>query len=264
MRITIIGVGNMGGAIAKGLVRKKLCKAADITLANPHIDKIKRLQAFDPDFIACNNNAEAIRLADIVILAVKPWLVKQVIKEIAPQFNCQTQILVSVAAGITFAQIESFFVVDGQKKKPTLFRVIPNTAIEVLSSMTFVASYNATKTQEEQLLAIFDNLGSAMLIKEEQMAAGTALASCGIAFAMRYIRAASVGGVELGFYPDQATEIVLKTVRGAVDLLLAHSTNPEQEIDKVTTPGGITIRGLNEMEIAGFTQAVVRGLLKCK
>ena len=104
------------------------------------------------------------------------------------------------------------------------------------------------------------DLGSAMLIDEQLMSAGTALASSGIAYAMRYIRAATEGGVELGFYPDQAKEIVLNTVKGAVDLLLANKTNPETEIDKVTTPGGLTIKGLNKMEEEGFTPAVIKGL----
>lgn len=107
-------------------------------------------------------------------------------------------------------------------------------------------------------------MGMAMSIKEELMMAGTVLASSGIAFALRYIRAASEGGVELGFYPDQAKEIVLKTVKGAVDLLLTHGSNPETEIDKVTTPGGITIRGLNKMEEEGFTSAVIKGLKASK
>ena len=130
--------------------------------------------------------------------------------------------------------------------------------------MTFVSSCNATHEQEELVVNLFNELGSAMLIEENLMTAGTALASSGIAFAMRYIRASSEGGVELGFYPDQAKEIVLKTVKGAVDLLLANKSNPETEIDKVTTPGGITIRGLNEMELAGFTPSVIRGLKASK
>lgn len=120
--------------------------------------------------------------------------------------------------------------------------------------MTFVASCNATPEQEKVVVDIFNQLGMAMLIKEELMMAGTALASSGIAFALRYIRAASEGGVELGFYPDQAKEIVLKTVKGAVDLLLTHGSNPETEIDKVTTPGGITIRGLNKRKKRALPQ----------
>ena len=141
---------------------------------------------------------------------------------------------------------------------------MPNTAIEVLSSMTFVSAHNATKEQCDLIVNIFNELGNAMLVEERLMGAGTALASSGIAFALRYIRAAIEGGVELGFYPKQAQEIVVHTVKGATDLLLENKSNPEMEIDKVTTPGGITIKGLNEMEMSGFTSSVIKGLKASK
>ena len=137
---------------------------------------------------------------------------------------------------------------------------MPNTAIEVLSSMTFVSAHNATPEQSDLIINIFNELGNAMLVEERLMGAGTALASSGIAFALRYIRAA----IELGFYPKQAQEIVVHTVKGATDLLLENKSNPEMEIDKVTTPGGITIKGLNEMELSGFTSSVIRGLKASK
>ena len=126
--------------------------------------------------------------------------------------------------------------------------------------MTFVASARASKEQDELILSLFNELGLAMKVEERLMGAGTALASCGIAYAMRYIRAATEGGVELGFYAKDAQQIVQQTLKGAVDLLVATGSNPEAEIDKVTTPGGITIKGLNEMEHAGFTSSVIRGL----
>ena len=105
-----------------------------------------------------------------------------------------------------------------------------------------------------------NRLGQTRVVGEKQLRAGTLLASCGIAYAMRYIRAASEGGVEIGFRADDAKDIVLQTVKGAVALLQATGEHPEQAIDRVTTPGGITIRGLNAMEQAGFTKAVVEGL----
>ena len=186
-------------------------------------------------------------------------IVEAVIDEIRGTLDYERQSVVSVAAGIPFERLLRYFTKDAEVR-PALFRVIPNIAIEVSSSMTFVASCNATPEQEKVVVDIFNQLGMAM----ELMMAGTALASSGIAFALRYIRAASEGGVELGFYPDQAKEIVLKTVKGAVDLLLTHGSNPETEIDKVTTPGGITIRGLNKMEEEGFTSAVIKGLKASK
>jgi len=138
--------------------------------------------------------------------------------------------------------------------------MIPNTAIDVMESFSCLSSWNATQDQEEQMVKIFDELGKAMLVPESQLNAFMALSSCGIAYAFRYIRAATEGGVELGIYPNVAKEVVLQTLKGAVALLEATGNHPEVEIDKVTTAGGITIKGLNEMEHAGFTSAVIRGL----
>ena len=143
---------------------------------------------------------------------------------------------------------------------PVIFRVIPNIAIEVKSSMTFVSAYNASQEQIDLVMSIYNELGHALFIEERLMAAGTSLASSGIAFALRYVRAAVEGGIELGFYPREAQDIVINTIRGAITLLSENKSNPESEIDKVTTPGGTTIRGLNEMELSGFTSAVIRGL----
>ena len=263
MKITIIGAGNIGGAIARGLVRGGVFNASDITCTDLMQANLDRLLSADACFNVSQDNPTAIQGADLVVIAVKTWRVEAVIDEIRGTLDYERQSVVSVAAGIPFERLLRYFTKDAEVR-PALFRVIPNIAIEVSSSMTFIASCNATPEQEKVVVDIFNQLGMAMLIKEELMMAGTALASSGIAFALRYIRAASEGGVELGFYPDQAKEIVLKTVKGAVDLLLTHGSNPETEIDKVTTPGGITIRGLNKMEEEGFTSAMIKGLKASK
>ena len=107
---------------------------------------------------------------------------------------------------------------------------------------------------------IFNRLGETLVVEERLLDAAMALGSCGTAYALRYVRAAMEAGVELGLYPDQAKKIVAQTVRGAAGLLLARGTHPEEEIDKVTTPGGFTIKGLNRMEACGFSNAVIEGL----
>ncbi|WP_459187642.1 pyrroline-5-carboxylate reductase [Parabacteroides sp. APC149_11_2_Y6] len=268
MKITIIGTGNIGGAIARGLAKGHIFKASDITCTFHTQESLDKVKAVNPDFITSLDNVEAVKNADIIIIAVKPWRVEEVIDQIKGELNYDKQIIVSVAAGITFDTLETYLTknmgFDDCFVTPTIFRIMPNTAIEVLSSMTFVAARNASPEQIDLVIRIFNELGNAMLVEERLMAAGTALASSGIAFALRYIRAAIEGGVELGFYPKQAQEIVVHTVKGAVDLLLENKSNPEMEIDKVTTPGGITIKGLNEMELSGFTSSVIRGLKASK
>lgn len=140
------------------------------------------------------------------------------------------------------------------------FLVIPNIAIAQLSSMTFIVPIDATTEETAKIIDLFDEMGETLITDEQHLGAGTTLASCGIAYAMRYIRAAAEGGVELGFKADDAKRIVMQTVEGAVKLLEATGLHPEAAIDMVTTPGGVTIKGLNEMEHAGFTSAVIRGL----
>jgi pyrroline-5-carboxylate reductase len=266
MKVTVIGVGNIGGAIARGLAKGTILKASDITCTDLVQENLDKMTQSNRDFVISTNNIEAVKEANIIIIAVKPWRVESVINEIKYSLKYDKQIIVSIAAGIPFDRLNEFLDKESNLEygTPSVFRVIPNTAIEVCSSMTFVSSCNASDEQEDLIVNLFNELGSAMLIEEQLMTAGTALASSGIAFAMRYIRASTEGGVELGFYPNQAKEIVLKTVKGAVDLLIANQSNPETEIDKVTTPGGITIKGLNEMELSGFTSSVIRGLKASK
>ena len=267
MRISIIGCGNIGGAIARGLAKGTMFKASDITCTAQSDETLEKMRKIDPDFILTHDNVEAARNADIIIIAVKPWRVEMIIDEIKSVLDFEKQMIVSVAAGVTFDLLNTYLTKNTDfdcLATPTIFRIMPNTAIEVMSSMTFVSARNASKEQTDLIIHIFNELGNAMLVDERLMGAGTALASSGIAFALRYIRAAIEGVVELGFYPKQAQEIVVHTVKGAVDLLLENKSNPEMEIDKVTTPGGITIKGLNEMELSGFTSSVIRGLKASK
>ncbi len=261
MKITIIGGGNMGGAIAKGLTQGSLVKASEITVVDFSQACLDGLKAFNKDITVTNDALSVIQGADIILVAIKPWQVQGVIEDIKFKLNYKKQLLVSIAAGVSFEALNSYLKKDELSSgSPIVFRVIPNTAIAIRESMTVVASCNATSEQEKLILDLFNELGKAILIPESQMAAATALCSCGTAYAMRYVRAASEGGVELGFYPDIAKEIVLQTVKGAVELLMNTGNHPEAEIDKVTTPGGVTIKGLNAMEEAGFTTTVIKGL----
>ena len=257
MKISIIGAGNMGGAIAKGLAQSVLINTTDITVTAATQKTLDAIKIFNKDINTSKNNSEAIKNANIIIIAVKPWLIDKIAKEIAPYIN-NKQIIVSVVAGVPFEYLDKLF--RCTKGTLAMFRVIPNTAISIKESMTAIASYNASTEQEELILSIFNELGKSILIEERLIGAATALGSCGTAFALRYIRAAIEGGIEMGLYAHQAKEIVSQTVKGAAELLIHNQSHPEEEIDKVTTPGGITIKGLNEMEHAGFTSAIIRGL----
>ncbi len=256
MKIAIIGAGAMGGAMADGFIKSGAVKPADISVANPTAQKLEHFALQGAS--VTTDNKTAAEGADIVIIAVKPWLVEQVVNELKPVLNYTRQTIITVAAGISGSQFTTWLKKDDVV--PQTFIVIPNTAIAVLASMTFIVPVNATADTTAIVKALFDNVGQTMVTDERHLSAGMTLASCGIAYAMRYVRAAAEGGVELGFKADMAKDIVLQTMKGAVELLQANGNHPEAEIDKVCTPGGLTIRGLNEMEHAGFTSAVIRGL----
>lgn len=246
----------MGGAMADGFIKSGAVKPADISVANPTAQKLEHFALQGAS--VTTDNKTAAEGADIVIIAVKPWLVEQIVNELKPVLNYTRQTIITVAAGISGSQFTAWLKKDDAV--PQTFIVIPNTAIAVLASMTFIVPVNATADTTSTIKALFDNVGQAMVTDERHLSAGMTLASCGIAYAMRYVRAAAEGGVELGFKADMAKDIVLQTMKGAVELLQANGNHPEAEIDKVCTPGGLTIRGLNEMEYAGFTSAVIRGL----
>lgn len=255
IQIAIIGAGNMGGAIARGLSKGTLVQSKNIRISDISQTNLDAIKAFAPEITVSNLNRDIIKDADIIILAVKPWLVHSITEELENKFDYKKQIVVSIAAGVEFNQLAKFLNTDA-----TLFRVIPNTAIDVLQSASTISSFNATKEQEDLIITLFSELGKAFLVPENQLNAYMSLSSCGIAYAFRYIRAAVEGGVEMGIYPNIAKDVVIQTLRGAIDLLEANNSHPEVEIDKVTTPGGITIKGLNEMEANGFTNAVIKGL----
>lgn len=255
MKITIVGGGNMGGAIALGLAAGKLVDPRDITVINRRQEKADELKLKCSELNAIADDYISLANADIVILAIKPWLIEGFLEKYNESFQRADQLLLSVAAGISLDRLE-----DWSCKGKPVFGIMPNTAIAVKQSMTFVTSKNASDEQLKNVTSLFEELGKVEVISEKTMAAGMSLASCGIAYAFRYIRASMEGGVELGLYPNQAKEIAIQTLRGAIDLLEANGSHPEHEIDKVTTAGGITIKGLNELEHAGFTSAVIRGL----
>jgi pyrroline-5-carboxylate reductase len=254
MKVSIIGAGNMGGAIALGLAEGSVIGASDITAINRSQSKTDKLRKANPAIHAVANNYSSLAQADIIIIGVKPWLVKDVLDTHKGSLHSK-QIFISVAASISLDELEAWTFPGA-----SIFRVIPNTAIAIKDSMTFIASRNTSPEQDELVGKMFDELGKAMFIDEKLVPAVTALSSCGIAFAFRYIRASMEGGIEMGIYPNQAKDILIQTLRGAINLLEANGSHPEEEIDKVTTPGGITIKGLNEMEHAGFTSAIIKGL----
>ena len=253
-KLSIIGGGNLGGSIAEGIANSQLVKPENITVTRRKTEKLTSLA--EQGIQVHSDNHKAVENADIVLLAIKPKQIRAVLEEINTVVNQGNKILISVVTGVSLQNMAS---VVGSHV--TLFRAMPNTAIAIRESMTCIATNNATEEQKEMVKAIFDTVGRTVYIEENLMAASTVLGACGIAYAMRFIRAASQGGIEIGFNSEIAQLIAAQTVRGASTLLLERGQHPEREIDKVTTPQGCTIAGINEMEHQGFSSALIKGIL---
>ena len=251
MKIGIIGAGNMGGAIADALIK---VGGHEIIISNRSKEKLERFAGKGINVTTDNNEATAN--SDLIVLAVKPWQMESVVTTITSEVDCSSKTFVSVAAAIHGEQLCQW-----AGAGPQLFSAIPNTAIAHRASMTFLVPIRADEQTTIQVKAVFDTLGNTFITDESHLFAGTALASCGIAYALSYIRAAAEGGVKLGFGAQDAKDIVMQTMRGALSLLEPEDADVTAEIDKVTTPGGLTFRGLSAMEEAGFTKAVIQGLL---
>ena len=252
-KITIIGSGNIGLSLAKGLVKANFAKVADITLTRRNLANLKSFE--EVGFVISNDNKASVANAEIVILAVLPQQLNSVLDEIAGAIDPTKHLIISVISGVSCAAVK-----DKLGNNVEVVRAMPNTAIAIGQSMTCIATDNATAENIAEVTKMFETVGSVVKINEDLMTSATALCACGIAFFLRSIRAASQGGVEIGFHADEALKMAVQTAKGAADLLLLNGTHPETEIDKVTSPKGCTIAGLNEMEHNGFSSSLIKGI----
>ena len=203
-----------------------------------------------------DNNCDAIKRSDVIIIAVEPQQIDRLLEEIAADLSVEKHIVISVVTGVSTRQI-----LGKTHENLSVVRAMPNTAISIRQSMTCLASESSNGEALKVAESIFNALGKSLQIEEELMGAATALGACGIAFFLRAIRAASQGGIEIGFSPAKALQIAAQTAKGASSLLLENQQHPEFEIDKVTTPRGVTISGLNQMEHDGFSSAMIKGIV---
>jgi pyrroline-5-carboxylate reductase len=252
-KIAIIGGGNLGSAIALGLAKSKLVRPAHITITRRNLSKISHLK--NDGFVLSDDNIASVKKAELIILCVQPKQLAGLLAEISPSIN-NKHVLVSTITGISTEEIAS-----NVKKKTAIIRAMPNTAIAIGQSMTCLCSKDATEHQLAEVNSLFNSLGETLIIEERLMKAATVLAASGVAFFMRYIRAATQGGIQMGFDAEEAQLIAAQTAKGGASLLLASDSHPEMEIDKVTTPEGCTIAGLNEMEHQGLSSALIKGII---
>lgn len=252
-KIAIIGGGNLGTAIAEGLISSGLIKAEDILITKRNTSTVKHLT--DRGVNVSSNNEDALDFADYILFAVKPFQIKEVLVKLKFKLVPGKHKIISVITGVWIKEMQELL-----GNGFTIFRAMPNTAIAIQQSMTCITHENANEEQVQFVGDAFNQLGKTVFIEEKLMDAATVLAACGTAYAMRFIRANIQGGIEIGFSAATASLIAAQTVKGAAELLLQKGTHPEQEIDKVTTPKGCTIAGLNEMEHQGFSSSLIKGI----
>lgn len=252
MKITIVGTGNLGKSIAKGLLENNLI--TELTLTRRNLQGLAHFESYK-NVVLTSDNQSAVQSADIIIFALQPAAFEEVLRECASLFT-ERHILISTITGFAISKIEG---VIGSGH--TVIRAMPNTAISVGKSMTCLCANAKGEKRIPVAEAIFEGLGHTLIIPEKQMQAATVICASGIAFWMRLIRASTQAAIQLGFDAEEAQELSMYTCEGAAQLLISNGHHPEREIDRVTTPMGCTIEGLNEMEYKGLSSALIKGML---
>jgi len=249
MKVHIIGGGNLGVAIALGLA--KFGGDTTITVTRRNTESILYLEQHGITVAA--DNTHGIAAADVIVLTVKPYQAGLVINEILPHINNKT--IASAISGLTVQTLQEL-----TQNKHAVVRIMPNIAAQFGASATCIAFDAKNRSESESVIALFKTLGTVPVIDEKLMDAATVLGACGTAYALRYIRASMQAGIEIGFDSKTALAIAAQTVKGAAQMLLEENVHPEALIDRVTTPQGCTIVGLNEMEHQGFSSSLIKGI----
>ena len=252
-RICVLGGGNLGKALVKGLIEGGGMDPDNITVTRRDSSKLKELASMGVR--VSEDNIAALESSSIIIIAVQPQQIPELFMEIKEVAESGPRTFVSVVSGIS---TETVKVGLGLENNPVV-RAMPNTAVSVGEAVTCVASQDTEALEKTERL--FERIGKTIRLSEEMITASTALSACGIAFFLRCIRAASQGGIEIGFHPEEALFLAAQTAKGAASLILEAGYHPEDGIDQVTTPRGCTIAGLNEMEHQGLSSAIIRGIV---
>lgn len=252
MKIAIIGTGNLGQSIAKGLIANNAITT--LFLTRRHLNSLSEFDGYQ-NVTLTTDNILAVQQSDILIFAVQPSHFETILKTVKP-YLAEKHVIISTITGYDISKIEAEL-----GKEKYIIRAMPNTAIAVGKSMTCICSNEHGAKRIKIAEAIFNGLGHSLIIPESQMQAATVVCASGVAFWMRLIRATTQAAIQLGFDSKEAQELAMHTCEGAASLLINTGNHPEEEIDKVTTPKGCTIEGLNEMEHKGLSSSLIQGMV---
>lgn len=254
LKVSIIGCGNIGYSILQGLLKDKSILPKNIIATRRNISELNHLNK--TGVVLTSNNISAVKESSLIVIAVKPYNFTSILEEIKDYLEPERHIIISITAGVTISQIQNIV-----KISIPIFRAMPNISASVGKSVSCICHKGAKQEDIEAVKFLFENTGTTMSIDEDLMPSATILGACGIAYVLRFMRAMIQGGIQIGFDAKTASEIVTQTVKGAAELLIESKEHPEYEIDKVTTPKGCTIVGLNEMEHNGFSSSLIKGIV---
>jgi pyrroline-5-carboxylate reductase len=251
--IAVLGGGNLGQALVRGWIKAGRYLPRDITVSRRQTQRLSDLAS--AGCVITGDSASAVHQRRTVVVAVQPQQIEELFEQIRGSLSSDHRVI-SVASGVSIASLRTLGAADC-----SIVRAMPNTAVSIGESMTCLAADSDAEAALREAVDLFDLVGRTLVIPEEMMVPATALCACGIAFFLRSVRAATQGGIEIGFHPEDAQLLAAQTAKGSAGLLLAEGDHPESQIDKVTTPRGCTIAGLNEMEHQGFSSALIKGIL---
>jgi pyrroline-5-carboxylate reductase len=251
-KLGVIGVGNMGTALIRGWLKSGLAKATEIFIADRAAE---RVQALHREFgLQTADNLQAAAKSDIVLLAVKPQVLPEVLAELGPQLDA-SRLVISIAAGIPLSLLADLL------PNARLMRVMPNTPTLVQAGMAAVARGPRAEAADLELTCqLFDAVGRSVVVEEKLLDAVTGLSGSGPAYVFLFLEALADGGVKMGLPRQTALLLAAQTILGAASLFLETNEHPGSLKDMVTSPGGTTIAGLHALEQGGFRGLVMNAV----
>ena len=256
MKIGFIGIGNMGGSILKGFIKKGIdCK--NIYIFDINLEKSQQLKN-EHNIVLCNSYKELIENVDVLILAVKPDILLKLLKDIYVEIVTYKPIIVSIAAGISINNILNSIKNENIK----IVRIMPNINASINLSTSAYCYQNINEEDLEKVKNLFNNIGSLFYIPEEKFNIFTAIAGCSPAYIFLFLDSLAKGALKMGLNKNEALNIAIDVLIGSAKMLKESKKNPWELIDSVCSPGGTTIEGICALEENNFQQSIVKAIEK--
>ena len=253
-QVGFVGAGNMGEALIKGLLNGHLCRPEQITCSDIRPERLKTIkEAYGVK--TTSSNSDVVKHSDIVVLAVKPQILKQVVVDIGKYFEL-SKLVISIAAGVAMESIEYC-----AKQELKLIRVMPNICVSVGEGVSAIAAgKHATKEDLMVAKAIFDSAGKSLFVEENLLDAVTGLSGSGPAYVFLIIDALADAGVKVGLARSDALLLASQTVLGSAKMLIETGEHPGRLKDMVTSPGGTSIAGIHALEEGGVRTTLIKAV----